>query len=423
MQVRRPFCLFSLIFVLSVMGCVYGGETFGKRVSEDETTQDRYPDDGEQIVLTGRVIQKEYRVRHGEKVPVIYLGSLKDKNDRQVMLYMTEMGDRRELPYVGEIVRVSGKVSLFRGATNPGEFDLKEYYQILNVSYKLNRTEILERSESCFQLKEKLFQIKCRCCEVLERIYPQEEASLLKAILLGDKAGLEDEIKELYQLNGLIHILSISGLHISLLGMAVSGVLKKCRLPIWLRAPVAAGVMWCYGMMTGMGVSTWRAIFMFTLHLTAELLGRTYDMLTALSLAAVLMLTEQPLLVKHSGFLLSFGAVLGIGVVLPWWKEVLGRFAQAERRKRRRKIEGSAGEGGKAGKGGERKEEEQAGTSCGIRTIKLTKIVIDGLSLGIAIAITTLPVLFYFYYQYSVYSLLLNLYVIPLMTHSKITPE
>lgn len=48
--------------------------------------------------------------------------------------------------------------------------------------------------------------------------------------------------------------------------------------------------------------------------------------------------------------------------------------------------------------------------------MKLTKIVIDGLSLGSAIAITTLPVLFYFYYQYSVYSLLLNLYVIPLMS-------
>ena len=61
---------------------------------------------------------------------------------------------------------------------------------------------------------------------------------------------------------------------------------------------------------------------MFALHLAAELFGRTYDMLTALALAAVLMLMEQPLLLRHSGFLLSFGAVAGIGLVLPWWKEM-----------------------------------------------------------------------------------------------------
>lgn len=402
MQIRRPFCLFSLIFVLLVTGCVYGRENaggkssdtapaernaLGRLLSGDETPESGEPDDGEQIVLTGTVTHKEYRMMYGEKIPVLYLKCGRDKSDRQIMCYLINGGDGGDLPRIGENIKVSGKVSLFREASNPGEFDLKEYYQILNVSYKLNRTEILERSESFFRLKEKLFQIKCRCCGVLESIYPQREASVLKAILLGDKNGLEEEIKELYQLNGLIHILSISGLHISLLGVAVSGMLKKCRMPVWLRAPIAAGIMWCYGTMTGMGVSTWRAIFMFTLHLAAELLGRTYDMLTAMSFTAVLLLTGQPLLVKHSGFLLSFGAVVGIGTVLPWWREVLGQFI---------------GPDGRMGGGGIRK--------------KLTKTVMEGIALGTGIAVTTLPVLFYFYYKYSVYSLLLNLYVIPLMS-------
>ena len=169
------------------------------------------------------------------------------------MCYMTEADSGESLPHIGETVRVSGKVSLFREASNPGEFDLKEYYQILNISYKLNQAEIQERSGSGFPLKEKLFQLKCDYSEILEKIYPEKEASVLKAMLLGEKNGLEEEVKELYQLNGLIHILSISGLHISLLGMAVSGFLKRCRIPLWLRAPAAIGVMWCYGLMTGMG--------------------------------------------------------------------------------------------------------------------------------------------------------------------------
>lgn len=374
MQIRRPLCLLSLIFILLATACVYSGQG----VSEE------LPPEGDRICLTGIVSDREYRVMFGGKIPVLYISGVKDGNDRQVMCYMTDAGGDDPLPGIGETVRVSGKVSRFREASNPGEFDLREYYQILNISYKLNQTEILERSGSCSLLKEKLFQIRSRCCEVLEQIYPEKEASVLKAMLLGDKNGLDEEVKELYQLNGLIHILAISGLHVSLLGMAVSGFLKKCRAPVWVRVPAAVGFMCCYGVMTGMGVSTWRAVFMFALHLAAELFGRTYDMLTALSLAAVLMLADQPLLVRHSGFLLSFGAVLGIGIVLPWWREVFG-------------IDAVLSRGG-----------EEPG--------RLTGLIVEGLCLSSGIALATLPVLFSFYYVYPLYSLFLNLYVIPLMS-------
>lgn len=388
MQVRRPLCLFSLVFVLFLAGCVYS----------KEMPDEALPEEGERIIMTGIVKNKEYRVMYGEKIPVLYVSSVGDKNDRQVMCYIKDAGEGNELPRMGETVKVSGKVSLFPEASNPGEFDLKEYYQILNVSYKLNQTEILKRSEICSLLKEKLFQIRCSCCEVLEKIYPEKEASILKAMLLGEKNGLEEETKELYQLNGLIHILAISGLHVSLLGTAVSGGLKKCGAPVLLRVPAAVALMWCYGLMTGMGVSTWRAVFMFSMHLAAELIGRTYDMMTALSLAAVLMLTEQPLLVRHSGFLLSFGAVLGIGLVLRWWKGILERMA-------------GIGFSGRERQSGAIKD----GNILILLGEKLTESVRNGICLSSAIALTTLPVLLYFYYKYPIYSLLLNLYVIPLM--------
>lgn len=396
MQIRRPLCLLSLVFVLLVICCVYS-----------KVPKEAYlPEEGEKMVLTGVVENKDYRVMYGSRIPVLYVSSAEDENDRYVMCYMTDSGGGKPLPHIGETVRISGKVSLFREASNPGEFDLKEYYQILNISYKLNRAEILERSGSGFPLKEKLFELKISCSQILEKIYPAKEASVLKAMLLGDKGGLEEEIKELYQLNGLIHILSISGLHVSLLGMAVSGFLKKCGIPVWLRAPVSIGVMCCYGIMTGMGVSTWRAVFMFGLHLMAELFGRTYDMLTALSLAAILMLAENPLLVLHSGFLLSFGAVIGIGIVLPWWKEILEEFA------------GDGGTGKKSVKTEDGNSRKKSPVKLWIEISgKLPfKLIKEGFYLSTAIAVATLPVLFHFYYVYPIYSLLLNLYVIPLMS-------
>lgn len=388
MRIRRPLCLACLIFVLLVAGCAY-------RIKQPEIP---LPEDGANIVLTGTVESKEYKILHDSKVLVLYLDSISVKGeetgkisgkDTGVMCCLTGTDNQKSIPRIGETIQVCGRVSLFREAANPGEFDFREYYQILNISYRLNQTEILKRSHSYFPLKEWLFQLKCRCDEILDDSYPAKEASVLKAMLLGEKSFLEEETKELYRLNGLLHILSISGLHISLLGMGLYGLLKKCGIPVVLRAPVVIAVMWCYGIMSGMGISTWRAVLMFGLRLAAELLGRTYDMLTGLALAAALMLAGQPILVRHSGFLLSFGAVFGIAVVLPWWSETVK---------------------GLTGRGGEKKEKEE--TVCG----KWKKNITEAFLFNTAIAITTLPVLLRFYYVYPVYSLLLNCYVIPLMS-------
>lgn len=77
---------------------------------------------------------------------------------------------------------------------------------------------------------------------------------------------------------------------------------------------VAIILMLLYGDMVGMSTSAYRAIFMFALKMGAQLLHRTYDMLTALALAAAGVLLEQPLYLYHAGFLLSFGAILGTAV-------------------------------------------------------------------------------------------------------------
>lgn len=100
MQIRRPLCLFSLIFVLLLMGIVY---TKGR-------SDDLLPEEGERTCLTGTVVKKEYRAMYGEKIPVLYINSVADKNDRQVMCYMKNVGEDKTLPRMGETVRVSGKV-------------------------------------------------------------------------------------------------------------------------------------------------------------------------------------------------------------------------------------------------------------------------------------------------------------------------
>ncbi|MFR6330275.1 MAG: ComEC/Rec2 family competence protein [Eisenbergiella sp.] len=108
--------------------------------------------------------------------------------------------------------------------------------------------------------------------------------------------------------------LAISGLHISLLGMGLYRLLTL-RLSRKTASLLSSFVLISYLIMTGASLSAVRAVFMFFLYMLAGLAGRTYDMPTALSLAAVLLLVENPAYLSNSGFQLSFMAA-GAAVVI-----------------------------------------------------------------------------------------------------------
>lgn len=261
---------------------------------------------------------------------------------------------------------IAGKFLPFSEATNPGAFDEQLYYGTLHYRYRLKDATTLSRSDSYDVLGERLYQIRRKLGKSLDQVFDEEDAAVLHAMLFGERGYLSSETKDLFQRNGIIHIIAISGLHISLLGMGLYRIL--CRLlllPLSGRsarltaALFSLGFILLYGKMTGSGPSSLRAIIMFTLYLTAKLLGRTYDLMTALSIAAALILLDQPLFLLHSGFLFSFGCVAAIGALMPAMR---GRLMKA-----------------------------------------------------LTIPIATLPVQMQFYYRIPIYSVLLNLAVVPLM--------
>ena len=101
------------------------------------------------------------------------------------------------------------------------------------------------------------------------------------------------------------------------------------HLPKTPASLAAAAGMVLYGMFTGSGTATVRAVVMFAVRMGAVAVGRTYDSLSALSLAAILMLAENPLYLEQSGFWLSFGAVTAISGVYP---VLAGEKAERKRR-------------------------------------------------------------------------------------------
>lgn len=280
-------------------------------------------------------------------------------------------------------VRIRGRIYPFRNAMNEGEFDARLYYHILRVEFQLRDTQILAVSAPADRPAAFLNKIKKQISSVIDRTFSNQNSPVVKAMLLGEKGLLEEETKELYQGAGIIHILSISGLHLSLLGMGLFLLLGKIRVPfgqagllkdkkkslfsnsVWIRLPISARaavtiiLVYAYGKMTGMGTSVFRALVMFFLFLTAKAVGRTYDLLTAAAIAWTFLLFDQPLYLLHTGFQFSFCAVLSIGILLP---ALPGRYLK-----------------------------------------------------GLAIPLGTVPVYLWNYGTFPLYSLLLNLVVIPLM--------
>ena len=221
------------------------------------------------------------------------------------------------LPKAGSYVRVFGEVSPFLQATNPGEFDAAAYYRRKDCLFALRKTKITAQTKTYGRLEEFLSQLRYESEVLFRKLLGEKNGATASAMVLGRKKGMDSEVKALYQGAGISHLLAISGLHLSLIGAGLFGLLKKVRLPVALSAGISTWILIVYAQLTGMGISTRRALVMFLLFLAAGLLKRTPDLPTSLAVAALLLLVPKPQRILDAGFQLSFSAVIGIAVMIP----------------------------------------------------------------------------------------------------------
>ncbi len=336
------------------------------------------------IQLTGQVYQKDQKY--------LYLKSLyvSEENNKNIGWCKESAGEVRanklrgrvrcEIPEgdsvlqslpLGKELSVTGDFVPFRHATNEGEFDAAEYYLTLGLYGTLQEVQLYAVSRTHWPIRNGLLQMKVFLQQRVRDNIPEKYGGILEALLLGDRELLDPQVQQLYQRNGIFHILSISSLHITMIGMFLYHVLRKMGASIPVAGTAGCLLLLCYGTMTGFGVSAIRAIGMYSVKMLGQAVGRTYDMLTALGLLGGIMVTIQPYYLKSGGFLLSYTCVLGIGIMYP----ILSGATEAI----------FPGERGKA------------------------------FVLSISIFLTTLPLQLSLFYEVSVYSVVLNLIIIPLM--------
>lgn len=320
---------------------------------------------------------------------------------------------------VGQILILQGTISLFDEATNEGQFDSRAFYRSQKIDFGVwvDSVERVEGKSDRFRVW--LSRVRVELGIPLSRY--ADDDGVLSAMLLGDKTSLDSEIRSLYQKSGIAHVLAISGLHISLLGMALYRLLRhRCGLTYLWAGIVAASFLVAYTLMTGNAVSARRATGMLIVYLVADLLGRSYDMLSALSLIVILLLWENPFLVTNSGFQFSVAAVVGIGVgqgvLVPRvgsWKVVYGR-----RKKQDDVVRCDAAKCDVA---------KRDAAKCDAERIRMQNLVdwmkrwmdkcLPGMMISLSIQFFTLPLVAYYYYEIPVYAILLNIPVLALIPY------
>ncbi len=264
-----------------------------------------YPN-GETVTLSGTITEKTLDESG-------MLASFKVRGTYGFLCYVNRDNIRSATLPIGAKVTIVGRVGHFSHATNPGEFDSFKYNETRDRLFYVNLSSVEVLSYPRFPIKEYFFDLKTAFTKTVLKNCPREGATI-NTILFGDRSSMEDERQALYKNAGLSHFLVISGLHISAAGGSVYMLIRKMNVK--RRYAALAGMLFIisYGLLAGFTVSVIRAVIMFLIRLLADMINRTYDILTALAVSSTVTLFIDPLYIRDPSYLYSYVAVLFIGL-------------------------------------------------------------------------------------------------------------
>lgn len=394
---KRPLCAICILFLViqSIRVLFSGVEEMQPSALEKVVSYGE-----KQVELAGTV----YRIEEKKKVTAVFLKdstvSVADQmlNESEILVYISQNETERSTEIkIGNRAAASGEAEVFEPARNPGNFDQKTYYlrQGIHVLVWAEQFRILSHDKK--PVRQFLSEVRGRWNELLLRHLGDYYGGTMSAILLGEKSGLDAGMKTMYQKSGISHLLAISGLHMTFLGMGIYNLLRKAGCGFTISGLTGGVLLILYSLMIGAGVSSLRALIMFMVRIGAEITGRDYDLLTSLFLSAAILCFRQPLYLTDAGFQLSYGAILGLALFSPVFSEMFG-CAQVSDRKRRL-------------------ERRKTGRIARVQSKGFTVLlwILNGLSTSLAVNVFLLGPLLWFYFEVPPYSVFLNLIVIPVM--------
>jgi ComEC/Rec2-related protein len=217
---------------------------------------------------------------------------------------------------IGQVCRFEGTLV---GPENFADFDYITYLKNQKIFYILDNPTF-----TCFDIEDRregsifrntLVDLKEKILEVIDEVLHEPYSSLLAGILFGKKRRLEVQFEENLRVGGVTHIITASGYNVTVLIVMINKMLFF--LPKRLKVIFCLILIWCFAIFIGLDNSIIRACIMNTISLFAVLFGRDNKAHISLSFTAAIFVFLDPLVILNIGFLLSISAILGLYYIFP----------------------------------------------------------------------------------------------------------
>ncbi|MBL7942129.1 MAG: ComEC family competence protein [Flavobacteriales bacterium] len=296
------------------------------------------------------------------------------------LIYL-EKDSLSESSQYGDLLVCSNRFAPVPPPLNPLEFDYRQYLERKGITmhaYLSGTSWIKVGHEPRSRAFEQLIQLRSYLLQRLSDagIGGQEHA-VLAALILGKTDEISAPLMSAYASSGTVHVLAVSGLHVGLLFLVLSWLLKPLKKmrhgDRWTSLLCIVGI-WLYATITGFSPSVLRASVMFSTILAGGMLGRNANIFNTVCMSAFGLIFYDYALVFNAGFQLSYLAVLGIVI---YQQKLYSLLYVANKW-----ID---------------------------QVWKLTCV-------SVAAQLLTFPIGFYYFHQFPVYFLLSNLIAVPLST-------
>lgn len=217
----------------------------------------------------------------------------------------------------------TGRLRPIRNFRNPGGFDYRRHMAFQKITATAwARAEAVTVDSTNASASPIWYRVRERFRQLIDADLEGDAQAVMKALTIGDRHAISNELRDVFNRLGIGHLLAISGLHVGIIAIVSMGAFKWTfhRFSLFLASGGGQAGAVCatipfilaYGLMAGMAPSTQRAVIMVSLGLGAYLLRRESDTLNLIALAGLLILVWHPPMLFSIGFQMSFAAVLAI---------------------------------------------------------------------------------------------------------------
>lgn len=334
----------------------------------------------EQVVLEGRIGDeprtKSGRTVFGVELCMAWVADSVYQHPCLVKVYIDETS-LPVVPEVGEVWILSGFLLPIQNAGNPGEIDYASILQRKNCWYRLYCDTISGINRKVRDARGRIpgpGELRRALSSTWDG--PVETTALLKALCLGDRSGLSENMRENYSLAGGMHVLAVSGLHVGLIWWVLNGFFSLFlhgRRKVY-RAFLVIVILWAYAYLTGFSSSVSRSVTMFSFYAFSRILSHRGHSVNAILVSMFLLILIHPGRLLDVGFQLSYAAIFSIVTLNP----LISGIWHPDRR--------------------------------------LIRWCWEATGLSFSAQLGTLPLVIYYFHQVPVYALITNLFAIPLLS-------